>query len=126
MPFPSFPKDQIPAGRIGDEKIIESFVGGRFKMVIKCTLSVSLKNIGVYTGRLSGLPPLPGYITKRGPFIQGGAEGNDRIITIYEFDRSKLEDARGIISSQLDAFQDIPGFTFSAQDSMLLAKAEHK
>jgi hypothetical protein len=92
-------------------------------MLIKCTLSVSLKNIGLYAGKLSKLPPLPGYITKRGPYIHDGAEGDDRIITIYEFDRSRLEDARGIISSQLDAFQDIPGFTFSADRSIALVKA---
>jgi hypothetical protein len=95
-------------------------------MVIKCTLSVCLKNIGVYIGRLSELPPLPGYITRRGPFIGGGAEGDDRIITIYEFDKARLEDAREIISGQLDAFQDIPGITFSAHDSIALAQGKNE
>ncbi len=95
-------------------------------MVIKCTLSVSLKNIGVYTGKLSELPPLPGYITKRGPFIHDGVGGDERIITIYEFDKSRLADAWQIISDQLDAFQDIPGFTFSAHRAIVLAEKNEK
>jgi len=90
-------------------------------MVVKCTLSVSLKNIGAYAGKLSTLPPLPGYITRRGPFIHDDVEGEDRIVTIYEFDKSRLEDAWEIISNQLDAFHDIPGFAFSAHRSIVFA-----
>jgi hypothetical protein len=49
-------------------------------------------------------------------------EGNDRIITIYEFDRAKLEDAWEIISGQLNAFHDIPGFTSSAHRSIVFGE----
>ena len=91
-------------------------------MIMTCTLSVSLKNILAYAGKLSGLPPLPGYITRRGPFIHDGVEGNDRIITIYEFDRSRLEDAWEIISDQLNAFHDVPGFTVSARRSIVFGE----
>lgn len=93
-------------------------------MVIKCTLSVSLKNIGAYAGKLSQFPPLPGYIKRRGPFIHDGVGGEDRIVTIYEFDKSRLEDAWEIISNQLDAFHDIPGFTLSAHRSIVFAERD--
>ena len=91
-------------------------------MIMTCTLSVSLKNIAAYAGKLSRLPPLPGYITRRGPFVQDAVEGDDRIVTIYEFDRSRLEDAWEIISDQLNVFHDIPGFTFSARRSIVFAE----
>jgi hypothetical protein len=96
-------------------------------MVIQCTLSVSLKNIGTYAGKLSEVPPLPGYITRRGPFIQDGAAGgDDRIITIYEFDKSRLADAWQIISNQLDAFHDIPGFIVAAHRSIVFTEKNEK
>ena len=88
-------------------------------MVIKCTLSVSLKNIAAFIGKLSELPPLPWYITRRGPFIRDGAGNDDKIITIYEFNRSRLPEAWEIISNQLDTFHDIPGFSFSAHRSIV-------
>ena len=95
-------------------------------MVIKCTLSVCLKNIGGYARKLSELPPLPGYIIRRGPFVSDGVGGDDRVITIYEFDKSRLADAWQIISDQLDVFQDIPGFTFSAHRAVVLAEKNEK
>jgi len=99
---------------------------GGFKMFIKCTLSVSLKSIRVYAGRLSELPPLPQYITRRGPFIHKGVGGEDRIIIIFEFDKSRLAEAWENISNQLDTFHDIPGFTFSAHRSIVFAEAKDK
>ena len=99
---------------------------GTFKMVIKCTLSVSLKNIAAYSGKLSEFPPLPWYITRRGPFIHDGAEGDDEIITIYEFDKSRLEEAWEIISNQLNALQHIPGLTFSVHRSTVFAQKTEK
>ena len=95
-------------------------------MLVKCTLSVSLKNIGVYVGKLSELPPLPGYITRRGPFIHEGAGEDDRIITIYEFDKSRLAEAWEIISNHLDVFRDIPDFTFFAHRSIVFSEAKDK
>ena len=95
-------------------------------MVIKCTLSVSLKNIGAFAGKLSKLPPMPGYITRRGPFIHDDIGGDDRIIATYEFDKSKLAEAWEIISKQLDAFHDIPGFSASAHRSIVFSEVDDK
>ena len=95
-------------------------------MIVKCTLSVSLKNIGLYAGKLSELPPLPEYITRRGPFIHNGIGEDDRIISIYEFDRSRLTEAWEIISNHLDIFRDIPGFIFFAHRSIVFSEAKDK
>ena len=61
-------------------KIDRWFFQGPFKIIVKCTLSVSLKNIGVSAGKLSRLPPLPEYITGKGAFIH---EGKREIRWVY-------------------------------------------
>ena len=86
-------------------------------MVIKCTLPFPLKVILPYLEKMSELPPLPGYITQRGPFSNNDVRDKNRIIIVYDFDESRLAEAWRIISDQLDVFRDIPGFTFSAHRS---------
>jgi hypothetical protein len=95
-------------------------------MIIKCTLSIRLKSIGVYGEILSMLAPLPGYIIRRGPFIHDGVGEDDRIITIYEFDKSRLAEAWEIISDELDLFRGIPGFNFSAHRSIVFSEAKNR
>ena len=84
-------------------------------MVIKCTLSVSLKSIKYFARQLSELPPLPSYIVKRGPYITGTGGADNKIITTYEFDRSRLAEAWENIFKQSDVFRAVPGFSLSAR-----------
>ncbi len=84
-------------------------------MVIKFTFSIPLKSIRDCASQIMALPPLPEYITKRGPYINDGSEASNEIITIYEFDKSRFAEAYENISKQIDAFRGIPGFTFSAK-----------
>ena len=84
-------------------------------MLIRCTLSVSLKSIKYFARQLSDLPPLPSYIAKRGPYIEGGEGVDKKIITTYEFDRSRLAEAWENIFKQSEVFRRIPGFSLSAR-----------
>ncbi len=84
-------------------------------MIIKCTFSIPLKSIRDYARQISELPPLPEYITKRGPYIDDAVGASNQTITIYEFDESKFPEGWKSIFKQLDVFHGIPGFTFSAQ-----------
>jgi hypothetical protein len=84
-------------------------------MTAKCTFSIPLKSIRDYASQIAELPPLPEYITKRGPYIDDAVGASNQTITIYEFDESKYPEAWKNIFKQLDAFHGIPGFTFSAQ-----------
>lgn len=95
-------------------------------MVIKCTLPVPFEHISPYFKKISELQPLPEYITKRGPFINNRVGDKNRIITIYDFDESRLAEAWGIISDQLDVFRDIPGFTFSAHRHIVFTEMKEK
>ncbi len=92
-----------------------------FKMIIKCILSVSLENVRYYSQQFSELPPLAGYITQKGPYVNNKEGASHQIITLYEFERSKLKEAWKNILKQMDSFCGIPGFTLSAH---ILEKAQ--
>jgi hypothetical protein len=91
-------------------------------MVIKCTLPFPLKVILPYLQKMSELPPLPGYITQRGPFINNDGRDKNRVVIAYDFDESRLAEAWEIVLNHLNVFRDIPGFTFFAHRSDGLAK----
>ncbi len=86
-------------------------------MGAKFSFSIPVKNIKEYARKVISLPPLPEYISKRGPYIQGGAN----LMFVYEFDKGKIAEAWEIICKHLDAFRSIPGFTLSAP---ILARAK--
>jgi hypothetical protein len=85
------------------------------KMIIKCRFSIPLKAIGDYNRQAKSLPPLPEYIVKRGPYIDGNKGAANQITTVYEFDKSLLPEAWANISKHLDVFRTVRGFTLSAQ-----------
>ena len=84
-------------------------------MIIKCTFSIPLKSIRDYAIQIAEQPPLPEYITKRGPYIDDVVGASNQTITLYEFDESKFPEGWKSIFEQLDVFHGVPGFTFSAQ-----------
>lgn len=83
-------------------------------MLIRCTFSVPLQRIRVYTREVSEVSSLPEYIIKRGPYIKEAPGTSSEIIIIYEFDKAKIAEVWEYISKQLDILHGIPGFTFSA------------
>lgn len=90
-------------------------------MIVKCTLAISMRNIKAYSRKISELPPLPAFIIKREQVIHDSERGDDRIVIIFEFDKSTLAEAWEIIFNHLDAFHDIPGFAFSAHRSLVFS-----
>ena len=86
-------------------------------MGIEFSFSIPLKSIKEYARKVIEVPPLPECITKRGPYIHDTV----KIMVVYEFDESKIAEAREIISKHLEAFQGIPGFTLH---SHILEKGE--
>ena len=84
------------------------------RLLIKCTLSFSLKSIKYCARQFPRLPPLPEYIIKRGPYINGSGV-DDKIIITYEFDKSKLAEAWENISKHWDVFRSVGEVALSAQ-----------
>ena len=91
-------------------------------MIIKFTLPVPDEDILLFIKKISELPPLPEYITKRGPFINNRVGGKIRLITIYDFDESRSIEAWDIIFKHVHIFRDLPGFTFSAHRRIVFAE----
>jgi hypothetical protein len=60
------------------------------------------------------LPPLPEYITLRGPYSITDVQKGIKTIAIYEFDGSKYQEASEIINRRLAAYRDVPGMAWSA------------
>jgi len=84
-------------------------------MLIKCSFSFPLKAIGDYDRQAKNLPPLPDFITRRGPYLDETPGAVGQITTILEFEKSKLHEAWPRISGHLDALRIIPGFRLSSQ-----------
>jgi len=72
------------------------------------------------------VPPLPEYITMKGPFISSVLGKGVRSISIYEFDASKVEDANKAIGQRYMPYMEVPGFGYEikiwqeAQDALEL------
>lgn len=59
------------------------------------------------------LPPLPDYITMRGPYIQSATGAGIRGMVVYECDRSRLAEAIEVIGDRITKYFDVPGYTYS-------------
>ncbi len=85
----------------------------RFKMIIQCTLSVSLQTIWDYAKKIGGLPPLPRFITKRSAYVNKKGTGH-QIFIVYELDKSNFAEAMEYICKQLSSLRDLSEFSISA------------
>jgi hypothetical protein len=63
--------------------------------------------------RLMEQPPLPAYISMKGPYSSGEVGVGIKVIAIYEFDQSKFSEAWGLITARYAKYIGVPGFTYS-------------
>jgi hypothetical protein len=63
--------------------------------------------------RFLEFPPLPAYMTIKGPFISNESGVGVKTITIYEFDQSKTREAIEFVSNRYTTFYSVSGFTCS-------------
>jgi hypothetical protein len=63
--------------------------------------------------RFLEFPPLPAYMSMKGPFISNEVGVGIKSITIYEFDQSKTLEAIEFISNRYTIFYSVPGYTCS-------------
>ena len=83
-------------------------------MVIKCALSVPAESIKDYARQFSELPPLPEYISKKGPYVNNKEGAAHQIITLYHLNKSKLMEAQEVIFKHLGSLRSLPGIILSA------------
>ena len=84
-------------------------------MVIIGTVSYPTESQKEMIKRFMGYPPLPGYITIKGPYGKGVLGEGNKAITIYECDKSRLADAIEYVYQRLATCIGVPGFTYSIE-----------
>ncbi len=84
-------------------------------MVLVGMLSYPSESANEVGKRFLNQKPLPGYITMKGPYINGILGEGIRSLLIYECERSKLPDAIEFMGNRLASYIGVPGYTYSIQ-----------
>jgi hypothetical protein len=63
--------------------------------------------------RFMEIPPLPTYITRKGPYFGSELGVGIKTIAIYEYDPSKMAEAAEYIGNSYARFIGVPGFTYT-------------
>ncbi len=63
--------------------------------------------------RFKDLPPLPPYITKKGPYFNSELGVGIKAISIFESDPSKMAEANEYISNYYANYIGVPGYTYT-------------
>jgi hypothetical protein len=63
--------------------------------------------------RFGKLPPLPAYLTLKGPYFSGEVGVGTKAISIFEFDQSKTREALDFVYNRFVIYMGVPGYTYS-------------
>jgi hypothetical protein len=63
--------------------------------------------------RLLQLPPVPSYITMRGPYLNPEVGLGIKVINLFEFDRTKTTEAMEYVVNRVATYIGVPGFTYN-------------
>ena len=63
--------------------------------------------------RFGKLPPLPAYMTQKGPYVNSEVGLGVKTVSLYEFDQSKTKEAMEFVGDRYTKFFGVPGFTYS-------------
>ncbi len=63
--------------------------------------------------RFMELPPLPDYMTVKGPYVHGMMEGGIQGIEVFELDKAKLAEGIEYVTNRYVTYFGIPGFRYA-------------
>ncbi len=84
-------------------------------MVIIAASSYPLESAKEVGKRLLELPPLPPFLTIKGPFLDSEVGAGVRSINLFECDRAKTAEAMDYIITRMSNYIGVPGFTYSVR-----------
>jgi len=64
--------------------------------------------------RFMDIPPLPTYITRKGPYVGSEIGVGIKLISLWEYDPSKMAEATEFVGNYYAHFFGVPGFTYNA------------
>lgn len=82
-------------------------------MVIIARLSFSTESSKEMGNRFMETPPLPAYITRKGPYFNSELGLGIQAMSIFECDPSKMANAIEYVHNYYARFIGIPGFTYT-------------
>ncbi len=82
-------------------------------MVIIGMLSYPPESSKEMAKRFLEQPPVPAYITMKGPYFHSGLAEGIKSIVLYEFDQSKFSEVNQFVITRFTKYYGVPGFTYS-------------
>jgi len=83
-------------------------------MVILTNISFGKKNLYEAERSIKEIFPVPGYMIMMGPYIKSVESGGDiQAINLFEFDESRLAEARDFINDRMAAYHNLVRLTYS-------------
>lgn len=100
-------------------------------MIIVTTISFSEENVCETNRHSKELPPVPAYMNMMGPYITSVKLGGDiQVVNLFEFDESRLDEARKFISARMRSYHRLINMTYSvdlwfnAEDALKMVDME--
>jgi len=63
--------------------------------------------------RFGDLPPVPSFMTIKGPYFSGEVGVGTKAIMLYEYDQTKTKEAMEYVGTRLGRYHGVPGYTYS-------------
>ncbi len=83
-------------------------------MVIISIVSYPPEQAKEVVKRMGELPPIPSYMTMKGPYVSGEVGAGIKALILYEYDQTKTKEAMEYVGNRLAKYFGVPGFTYSA------------
>ena len=81
-------------------------------MVIVVRYSYPLASTGDAVKVFTGMPPVPDFLTQKGPYITSEEGVGISGIVLYEFENSKLKEALDEVAKRMISYYSVPGYTY--------------
>ncbi len=92
-------------------------------MIIVSNISYPTESVQEMAKRFMEAPQVPGFMKRKGPYINSSMEQGITTLSIYELDKSKLGDGYEFLGNYMTTFFGIPGFKYEFKASFEIQEA---
>ena len=92
-------------------------------MVIVAQISYPPESANQIAKRFIEAPPLPAYITRKGPYVSSELTEGILSLNIYEMDNDRLAEGMAFVADAMTTYFGVPGFTYSIRQYLEVQEA---
>jgi hypothetical protein len=81
-------------------------------MVIVSQLCYPPESANQIAKRFIEAPPLPDFMTRKGPYVDSELDQGVRTLSIFELDNRRLADGIAFVADYMTTFFGVPGFSY--------------